>query len=316
MSPAVSFVIVTWNGKHLLEECLPSIQQQDFQDHEILVVDNGSSDGTREYLHSQFPRVKLLKLPENQGFAGPNNLAFEQAAGSYVATVNNDLTLDPKWLTHLVAELENDPKCFSVQGKILKSNQPEVIDTSGLGIRACGAARNLAHNRPENTIPSRSLPIFTASAGAALYRASMLQQLSNFDPTYFAYYEDLDLGWRARLKGWHSQLVPEARAFHKIHGTSAGMPGNFLWFLSERNRLRTLVKNLPTGALLRHPIQILMDELRYIDMIRKKAGWSALLRARWSVFTEFFSLLRKRMPELREFGSRDWEGWIEMSSRF
>jgi GT2 family glycosyltransferase len=314
LSPTVSFVIVTWNGKHLLEECLPFIEQQDFQDHEIIVVDNGSTDGTREFLKADFPRVRVLELSENQGFAAPNNFGFRNSGGQYIATVNNDMTLDRQWLRQLVTALELHPNCFAAQGKILKASEPGIIDTCGLGIRPCGAARNRSHNQPENSALSETVPIFTVSAGAALYRTAKLRELNYFDPTYFAYYEDLDLGWRARLKGWNCLLVPEAKAFHKVHGTSSSVPGDFLWFMSERNRLRTLLKNLPAKAFLRHPLQIAMDELRYIDMIRKKTGWSTLFRARWEVFKEFFSLLQKRMPELKNFSARDWEEWIRISS--
>ena len=313
LSVAVSFVIVNWNGKHLLEECIPSVEQQEFRDFEILVVDNGSTDGSREFVREKFPAVRLIELSRNLGFASPNNLAFDEAKGSLIATINNDLILDKKWLLVLTDWLNRDSSCFAVQGKILQQNRPGFIDTCGLGMRPCGAARNLAHNQSENDLSPEPRSIFTASAGAALYRHSMLKQLGYFDSSYFAYYEDLDLGWRARLKGWHSMLLPEAKAFHKIHGTSASVPGNFLWFLSERNRLRTLIKNLPTGALLHHPFRILIDELRYVDMIRKKAGWGTMLRARWKVLIELASLFRKRMPELKKFGVRDWEKWLEIS---
>jgi GT2 family glycosyltransferase len=309
----VSIIIVNWNGKHLLEECLSSIEIQVFLDFEILVVDNGSTDGSKEYLREKFPHIRLIELNENQGFAGPNNLAFKKASGQFVATINNDLTLDPSWLDLLLRKLESETTCFAVQGKILKADQPETIDTCGLGIRPCGAARNLAHNKNQDGFLLQTRPVFSVSAGAALYRKSMLKELSYFDSTYFAYYEDLDLGWRARLKGWHSLLVPEATAYHKVHGTSAMVPGDFLWFLSERNRLRTLVKNLPAGALARHPFRILMDELRYVDMIRKKTNWHTLLRSRWAVLKELVPLIRKRMPELKKLGSKDWEEWLAMS---
>ena len=313
MTPRVSFVIVNWNGRHLLQECLSSVLVQDYQDFEILLVDNGSNDDSVAYVREKFPQVKLIQLSENQGFAGPNNLAFQNAQGSYVATINNDLTLDPSWLGVLLAKLDSDPDCFSVQGKILRADERTTIDTCGLGMRPCGAARNLGHNKSEIIQSPIARPIFTASAGAALYRQSMLQMLSFFDPTYFAYYEDLDLGWRARLKGWHSAFVPEARAYHKVHGTSANVPGNFLWFLSERNRIRTMVKNLPLRAFLRHPFRILLDELRYMDMIRKKAGWKTLFHARAQILKELPFLIRQRMPELQKFGSVQWEQWLKLS---
>ena len=179
-------------------------------------------------------------------------------------------------------------------------------------MRPCGAARNLWHNRPEESIRERR-QVFTVSAGAALYRKSMLQELGFFDDRYFAYYEDLDLGWRARQKGWHTLLVPEAIAYHKVHGTSASVPGDFLWFLSERNRLRTMVKNLPLAVLARHPARILLDELRYIDMIRKKARWRTLLRARFALLGELLSFRAKRSADAGKITARQWREWLRMS---
>lgn len=310
-SPAVTVVVVNWNGKHLLEECLPSIQRQSFTDFEIVVVDNGSTDGSVEFLRT-FPGVQVIELPANQGFAGPNNLAFERARGSWIATINNDLTLAPGWLETLILALEEEPDCFAAQGSILKEGEPARIDTCGLGIRACGAARNLAHNQEPASIPEPR-PIFTVSAGAALYRRSMLQDLGFFDASYFAYYEDLDAGWRARLKGWRCLLIPQAVAYHKVHGTSASLKNDFLWYLSERNRLRTMVKNLPLSALFRHPLRIAVDELRYVDMIRKKAKIGTLFKSRMAVLAELPSLWRKRMPELKNVSARDWEEWLHLS---
>lgn len=310
-SPAVTVVVVSWNGKHLLQECLPSIQRQSFTDLEIIVVDNGSTDGSLEFLRT-FPSVQVIALPENHGFAGPNNLAFERARGDWIATVNNDLTLDPGWLQALVDALEREPGCFAAQGRILKESEPGNIDTCGLGMRPCGAARNLGHNKDAAAF-STPRPIFTVSAGAAVYRKSMLREIGCFDDSYFAYYEDLDAGWRARLKGWNCLLIPQAVAHHKVHGTSGSMKDDFLWYLSERNRLRTLAKNLPLGALMRHPFKIAIDELRYIDMIRKKTKLRTLVKARMAVLGEFFSLWRKRMPEAKKASAGDWEQWLRLS---
>lgn len=310
-SPSVTFVVVNWNGKHLLEQCIPSLQSQTFTDFEILVVDNGSTDGSLAYLQS-ISSVRAISLPENQGFAGPNNVAFRQAAGRWIATINNDLTLDPQWLKLLVEAIEQDPKCFAVQGKILKELDPGKIDTCGLGIRPCGAARNLAHNQDAQSI-AEPREIFTVSAGAALYSKSVIEDLGFFDESYFAYYEDLDLGWRARVKGFSCKLIPKAIAYHKVHGTSGTLKNDQLWYLSERNRLRTMIKNLPVRAYLCHPFRILIDELRYLDMIRKKAGVRTIMRARSAAFGELRQLWRKRPPELKQLGAREWEHWLSLS---
>lgn len=307
---AVTFVIVNWNGRELLADCLKSIYSQSFADFEVIVVDNGSTDGTRDFLAQQYPRVRMILLDRNHGFARPNNLAFQQAQGEFIATVNNDVTLDAQWLELLHNAIRRDPTCFAAQGKIVRADHQETVDTCGLGMRPCGAARNLAHNRPASSI-SKEREIFTVSAGAAIYRKSMLQELQYFDERYFAYYEDLDLGWRARQKNWHALLIPEAIARHKIHGTSGQLKGDFLWFLSERNRLRTLYKNLPASVLLRHPMKLTLDELRYIDMIRKKAKWATLLKARAAVLADILSFRIRRTNQ--GSGTKEWNDWLSLS---
>ncbi|MEW6367159.1 MAG: glycosyltransferase family 2 protein [Acidobacteriota bacterium] len=311
-APAVTVVIVNWNGRHLLELHLPSVLQQSFRDFELIVVDNGSTDGSQEFLR-KLPDVQAIELAGNAGFGPANNAAFVRAAGSWIATVNNDITLDPNWLSCLVEEIEKDPHCFAVQGKNLQEQNPGMIDGCGLGLRACGAARRLFRNRPAESVVDAA-PIFAASSGAAVYRRSMLEELGLFDPTYFAYYEDLDVGWRARLKGWHSTLMPQAVAYHKVHGTSDAFDPGLLWFLSERNRLRTFVKNLPVRAALTCPARIVLDELRYLNAIRAKAPARALLRARHVVVGELRSLWAKRMPALKRRSAREWLSWIALGA--
>lgn len=310
-SAIVTFVVVNWNGKHLLEQSIPSIMEQTYPSFEVIVVDNGSIDGSLEYLRG-FPEVQVIELPENRGYGGPNNLAFEKARGEWIATVNNDMVLDPDWLRYLVGAIEGDPACFSVQGRNLKQGESGVIDGCGIGLRACGAARRLYHNRNDGPTAGEAIPIFAASSGAALYRKRMLAEIGYFDASYFIYYEDLDAGWRARLKGWHSKLVPQAVASHRVHATSRAGGSEFLWYLGERNRLRTLIKNLPLGAALRHPFLIGLDELRYLNLIRRNVKARTLVKARVDVVKEIVSLWRRRPADLKNRGEREWSEWLAL----
>ncbi len=312
-NPLVSFVIVSWNGRHHLEECLPSIQQQTFNNFEILVVDNGSKDDSVAFVKENFPAVNLIQLEKNEGFAGPNNIAFQAARGKWIATVNNDMILDKNWLENLLKGIENHPHCFSAQGTILRSDDKTKVDSCGLGIRPCGAARNLYHNRSVESISNQVRQIFAASAGAAIFNKELLMSNGAFDKTYFAYYEDLDTGWKARINGSESFWVPNSVAYHKVHGTSTKLPSDALWFLSERNRLRTFIKNIPFQTLLKKSVSVTLDELRYVDMIRQKAGWGVLMKARWELLKELPSLIRQRPAALKNIRKEDWDQWLEMS---
>jgi GT2 family glycosyltransferase len=312
-NPLVSFVIVNWNGRHHLQECLPSIQQQTAKDFEIILVDNGSNDDSVAFVKENYPAVNVIQLEKNKGFAEPNNLAFQTARGKWIATVNNDMILDEKWLENLLKATVNHPDCFSVQSTILRSDDKTTVDSCGLGIRPCGAARNLYHSRKVESISDHIRPIFAASAGAAIFNREQLLSIGAFDKTYFAYYEDLDTGWKARINGWESFWVPGAVAYHKVHGTSTKLPSDALWFLSERNRLRTVAKNIPFQTLLRKGPSVILDELRYVDMIRKKTGWGVLLKARWKCFLQLPSLIRQRPAALKKMKTDDWQKWLEMS---
>ncbi|HSE40308.1 MAG TPA: glycosyltransferase family 2 protein [Acidobacteriota bacterium] len=309
-APFVSFVIVNWNGRHHLEQVLPSIQQQTFKDFEVFVVDNGSNDNSVSFVNENFPNVNVIQLKTNEGFAEPNNIAFRAAKGKWIATVNNDMVLDERWLENLLKGIEVFPNCFSAQGTILRSDDRITVDSCGLGIRACGAARNLFHNRKVADISASVRPIFSASAGAAIFNRELLMSLGAFDQTYFAYYEDLDTGWRARINGYESFWVPHAVAYHKVHGTSTKLTSHSLWFLSERNRLRTVAKNLPLKSF---SGKFILDELRYVDMIRHKAGWGTLFKARWTFMKEFRSLIKQRPAQLKNISKEEWQKWLQLS---
>lgn len=293
---------------------MDSIRKQSFRSFEIIVVDNGSTDDSAEYLSAQ-DDVRVLWLERNQGFGAPNNRAVDCARGELIATVNNDMVLDAAWLDHLVCSLRGDSRCFSAQGCNLLLGDPGRIDGCGLGIRPCGASRRLLNKRPADSVGIAPREIFAASAGAALYRRSVFRELGEFDESYFVYYEDFDLGWRARKRGWRSVLVPQAIAYHEGHASGEAIKSHGRWYLGERNRLRTWIKNVPVSALLRHPLKILLDDLRTGDMIRRQAGLATLARARARVLVEAPRLLRWRWREPRGASARAWEEWLSLDTR-
>jgi GT2 family glycosyltransferase len=255
--PPVSVIVVNLDGRAHLETCLGSLAEADYPAGglEVIVFDNGSTDGSREMVQRLHPRVRLITHPTNLGFAQPNNLAARAAGGEYLALLNNDVRVPSGWLKRMVAPLR-DPGhraagVACTAGRILNWDGDR-HDFDGAGLSFCGHGISvhlgwpLAAARP---IPHPAPTLFACGASMVIRRDVFLD-VGGFDEEYFAYYEDVDLGWRLWSAGHQVLLVPEAVTFHRHHGTAAAVlpPGEHLYLL-ERNALRTLYKNLETGRL-------------------------------------------------------------------
>jgi GT2 family glycosyltransferase len=248
-APLVSVVIVNWNGKHLLGECLDSLLAQSFKDFEIIVVDNGSQDGSVEYVREYYPAASLIGLPQNTGFAGGNNAGIRTARGRYVALLNNDTRTDPDWLASLVREAEANPPEGMWASKILSLNDPDTIDNVGLLIYRDGLARGKGRlERDRGQYDTKQEALFPSGC-AALYRRRMLDEIGLFDEDFFAYADDVDLGLRARLAGWGCTYVPAAKVYHH-YSSSSSTYSPLKAYLVERNRVWVLLKYYPIELIL------------------------------------------------------------------
>jgi GT2 family glycosyltransferase len=253
MHPLVSLIIVNWNGKRLLGECLDSVFAQSFRDFEVIVVDNGSQDGSVEFIRGRYREAKVVALPENLGFAGGNNAGIQIASGKFVALLNNDTKVDPAWLENLVKEAETGPPTIGMWAcKILSYDSPESIDTVGLLIYPDGLGRGKGRlDRDQGQYDQKGEALFPSGC-AGLYRMAMLGQIGLFDEAFFAYADDVDLGLRARLAGWGCVYVPSARVYHKYSSSSSAY-SPLKAFLVERNRIWVLLKYYPVELILISP---------------------------------------------------------------
>jgi len=191
----ISVIIVNWNGRHWLETCLPSLQAQTYADFETIIVDNGSTDGTTDWLAEHWPDVNVLPQSENLGFAQANNIGIQAAKGTCIVTLNNDTLVDAGWLEALLTGLDG-PEVGMVASHIVLWEQPHLIDSMGIEVDWAGIAWNRGWmERVRET--AVTCDVFGPSACAALYRRDMLNEIGLFDESYFAYYEDVDLAWRA-----------------------------------------------------------------------------------------------------------------------
>jgi GT2 family glycosyltransferase len=251
--PIVSVVIVNWNGRHLLAECLDSLAAQHAEDVEIVLVDNGSQDGSAEFVGQRYPGVRLVCLQENRGFAGGNNAGMAVARGRYIALLNNDTKADPSWLANLIDAAEASPHRVGMWAcKILSYDKPDLIDNVGLLLYPDGLGRG--HGRLEGDRGQFDLPggALAPSGCAGLYRKEMLEEIGLFDAEFFAYADDVDIGLRARLAGWECRYVPSAKVYHRYSASSSAY-SPFKVFLVERNRIWVLLKYFPLELVLVSP---------------------------------------------------------------
>ena len=217
----VTVIIVTWNGRQHLEPCLEALAAQTRRDFEVIVVDNASTDGTVELLRESYPHVRLLCNADNLGFAVANNQGIRASSAPFVATLNNDTIPDPEWLAALLRSFESaeaDSRLGAVASKMVFADAPHVVNSCGIALDPAGIAWDLWGGRPAQLV-DRPREVFGACAGAALYRRGMLDDVGLFDEDFFAYFEDLDLAWRALQRGWRCVLAPDAVVRHHHSGT-------------------------------------------------------------------------------------------------
>ena len=252
-APFFSVIILNWNGLHLLEECVTSVLAQTFRDFETIVVDNGSTDGSVDFLKGKWGReITVLPLPSNEGFAGGNNAGIRIASGRFVILLNNDTAVDPGWLVGLHEAVMRHPEAGMFTPKILNYYRRDEIDNTGHLIYPDGLARG--HNRLEKDDGrfDEEREAFYPSGCAGVYKKEMLDGIGPLDESFFAYGEDVDLGLRARWAGYTCYYVPDAVVYHKYSATT-GTYSSRKAFLVERNRLWILFKNFPVREILVSP---------------------------------------------------------------
>jgi GT2 family glycosyltransferase len=308
----ISVVIVSWNACAQLCECLESLRAQTDGDFEIVVVDNGSEDGTTATLRRRFPEVTLVELEANLGFAEGCNRGIAASAGAWIATLNSDTVVDAHWIETSRQEIRSAGEAVGMlQSKILFKERPELINSTGVVIRSNGVFLD----RDVECVASQdrsSREVFCASAGAALYRRAMLEQTrlesGFFDRSYFMYFEDVDLGWRCRLAGWEARYVPEASVLHTRHGSARQRGDHFLFLHCAQNRLRTLLKNASLPFLVRCLPRTLCDAVRSLGRGGPAAVW-ALTRAASGGLAQRRAVGKAAVVSRREIERR----WVERS---
>lgn len=240
----VSVIIPNFNGKQYLKNCLDAMKRQVYRDFEVILVDNGSEDGSADYVREHYPEVHVLTLQENRGFCGGVNAGIQASESPYVVLLNNDTIAEKYFLKNLVSFMKEHPGTFSCQAKMLKLQDRDKIDDAGNYYCALGWTFADGKGKPE-TRYNREKRVFSACAGAAIYDKRLLEKTGLFDEVHFAYLEDLDIGYRARLLGYENWFCPKARVYHVGSGTSGSRYNLFKVRYSSRNNIYMIYKNMP-----------------------------------------------------------------------
>jgi GT2 family glycosyltransferase len=291
--PAVTAVVLNYDGRELLDVILPSLAAQTYPNLTVTLLDNGSGDGSADYVRERWPSVRIVALPENVGVAAALNRGLESVETELVALLNNDIELEPAWLEELVAELTAHPEAASASGKLLRFDRREVIDAAGDGMRWSSAAFNRGAGEADQGQYDEVQPVFSACAGAALYRRSAFEDVGAFDEDFFAYLEDIDWSLRAQLRGYSSRYVPGAVGYH-MRGATTGGALNRYRVMQRRNQIWLVVKNYPRGALLRRAPGILLLNAGLALQDARQGGLTATLRGWWAALRGLPRMLAKR----------------------
>lgn len=249
--PQVSIVIVNWNGGKVFQECLQSLSKIDYPKWELIVVDNGSNDGS-EKLPSTFKKThdfKLITNQSNRGFAEANNQGYQKATGKYILLLNNDTRVMPDFLTKLVSRMENDSTLGVVQPKILIMDQPDHLDNAGSFLTRIGFLHHWGFMKKDEPEFNREREIFSAKGACMLIRKKVIEKVGLFDQDYFAYFEESDFCWRVWLLGYKVLYYPQAVIYHKVGFTIKRLNVVKINYHYYKNRICSLAKNLDGQSL-------------------------------------------------------------------
>ncbi len=238
-------VIPNWNGKAYLKDCLDSLLIQKDTAAEIIVVDNGSSDGSVSFLEEHYKAVKVIQFHENTGFCKAVNAGIRAAETEYVILLNNDTRADEYFIKRLEDRIGQSEKLFSVSAKLVSMQNPEIVDDAGDYYCALGWAFAEGKGKQDSPAYSRPKKIFAACGGAAIYRRKIFEEIGLFDENHFAYLEDIDIGYRARIYGYFNMYEPEAVVYHAGSATSGSKYNEFKVNFSSRNSVYIVRKNMP-----------------------------------------------------------------------
>ena len=268
----VSVVIPNFNGMAYLDGVLSSLERQTIRNFEVILVDNGSTDGSCAFVSAEYPWVHMIQLPENYGFSRAVNEGIHAARSPYVLLLNNDTEAEPDFLEEMVAALRRHKKAFSCQAKMIQLHDHDKMDDAGNYYCALGWAFARGKDKDINHY-DKEQKIFSACAGAAIYRKKIIDRIGDFDEEHFAYLEDIDVGYRAKIYGYRNYYAPASVVLHAGSGSSGSRHNKFKVDLSSRNSIYLIYKNMPVlQVLLNLPFLLLGYLVKILFFLKKGLG--------------------------------------------
>jgi GT2 family glycosyltransferase len=261
VSPYVTVAVPNWNGERFLNLCLTSLRRQSFEDFETILVDNGSTDASVDFVKRNFPEVRVVSLTHNQGFSAAVNAGIQASEAEYVVLLNNDTEVDPGWLEALVRAAESHPEAGLFASKLVDFHDRRILDGAGDALRRSGLPYRIGHRELDRGQFEKETFVFSACAAGALYRRAMFEEIGLFDEDFLSYCEDGDLSFRAQLFGYRCLYVPGSVVYHFGSASTGGKRSSTNTRLGTQNSLNLLVKNLPAALVWRLLPSLLAGQL-------------------------------------------------------
>ena len=267
----VSVIIPNYNGENFLRNCLKTLKNQKCE-FQVIIIDNASSDNSVNYIKNNYPEFNIITNDENLGFAAAVNQGIRASKTDYVFLLNNDTELEENCISNLVRCIETDENIFAVSSKMIQFENRDLMDDAGDAYTILGWTKKVGNGRSPD-LYNKKREVFSACAGAALYRRNILNEIGYFDENFFAYLEDVDISYRARIHGYKSIYCPEAVVYHHGSGTSGSKHNTFKVKISARNNVYLPYKNMPWPQLALNIIFLLLGYfIKYLFFLKKGYG--------------------------------------------
>ena len=291
----IDVIIPNWNGQQWLGSCLESLQKQSFRDFQIIVVDNGSSDGSAEFVRANFPNVQLLALPTNTGFTGGINAGIRAGSADYICWFNNDAEAAPDFLTHLLQALQvREADGFGMAAaRVLFYAQPDIINSAGGFVGPDGVGRDRGYRQTDGPAFDQECELFGPAGVAALYRREIFDKIGLLDDDFFLYSEEIDFNYRAQLAGYRCWYVPTARVLHRGSATTRRISAKATR-LASRNGLLALIKNIPSPLIFKLLPWIMVGQLYQLVLFARQGNFGPALQGKLEVIKLLPATLAKR----------------------
>jgi GT2 family glycosyltransferase len=311
--PKISVIIPNYNGSRFLKACLSSLKEQTYTDFEIILVDDASNDDSLPFVQTCYPDTRIIALKKNVGFASAVNEGIRQANGQYIALLNNDTETDKNWLMELNRALESHEDVGFCASLMINYNNRNLVDCAGIGFSSWGRAYKRGEGEAIDYYQQPSF-IFGASGGAAIYRKELFEKVGLFDEDFWAFFEDVDLSFRAQLAGFQCLYVPTAIVYH-IGTATHSKKSLKLRYTGYRNKQWVIFKNYPAYYLFKYYFKYGLSEIKTVLTDFKDGFFLSPCIANWLIYKDIPKLFRKRaeVQRLRTVSIRYLDSIIDKS---